>query len=163
NTGPQTSFFQAGGAMRSIWMAFGVGGLTWASLGCNAPAEKLVPVAGKVTLGGKPWTIGDVGFFPDASRGNPIGRASIGVIRRAANHDGHTVPLRARTLQAIQGGAMAHPTPNSGGKPVGSKRQPQAHPLADRPQVNQPRLNPPEKGSRRTTAAGPLRPGISPV
>jgi hypothetical protein len=62
-------------------MAFGVGGLTWATLGCSAPAEKLVPVVGRVTLDGKPWTVGDVGFFPAASRGNAIGRASIGVIQ----------------------------------------------------------------------------------
>src|SRR5262245_34193283 len=56
-----------------------VGGLAWAA-GCGAPAEKLVNVAGKITLGGRPWTVGDVGFFPDAARGNTSGRAAVGTI-----------------------------------------------------------------------------------
>ncbi len=48
--------------------------------GCGPPAEKLVPVRGTVTLGGEPWTIGEVGFFPDASRGNTVGKAAVGIL-----------------------------------------------------------------------------------
>jgi hypothetical protein len=39
--------------------------------GCSSkPAEKLVPVEGKVTFDGKPLTTGTVIFHPDSSRGN---------------------------------------------------------------------------------------------
>jgi hypothetical protein len=81
NTGQQIPFFSASGDMRSVWLVFGVSALASSVLGCGAQAEKLVPVVGKVMLDGKPWTIGDVGFFPDASQGNPSGQASIGVIK----------------------------------------------------------------------------------
>jgi hypothetical protein len=58
--------------------------VTCTLLGCGSPAEKLVSVVGKVMVNGHTWTIGDVGFFPDPTRGNTSGQASIGVI----THDG---------------------------------------------------------------------------
>lgn len=64
--------------MHRFRIALCVGGLAWAPLGCGPPAEKLVPVSGTVTLHGQPWTIGDVGFFPDPARGNPERRAAVG-------------------------------------------------------------------------------------
>ncbi|MCI0431662.1 MAG: hypothetical protein L0210_14120 [Rhodospirillales bacterium] len=48
--------------------------------GCGTSADKLVPVAGKVTLDDQLLKIGDVGFFPNAERGNPQGQAAVGVL-----------------------------------------------------------------------------------
>jgi hypothetical protein len=66
--------------MRSFGVPLGVGGLALVALGCGAPGEKLVPVAGKVTLDGRPWAVGDVGFFLDPARGNPDRRAAVGTL-----------------------------------------------------------------------------------
>jgi hypothetical protein len=66
--------------MRRIWLVLCVGGLVWTLPGCHPAGKKLVPVTGKVILDGQPWTIGDVGFFPDADKGNTNQQASVGVI-----------------------------------------------------------------------------------
>lgn len=49
--------------------------------GCGSDEEKLVPVRGRVTVEKKPWSVGDIGFFPDAAKGNHRGRASIGSLK----------------------------------------------------------------------------------
>jgi hypothetical protein len=38
--------------------------------GCGKKAGEFVPVSGKVTLDGKPLTVGAISFRPDAARGN---------------------------------------------------------------------------------------------
>jgi hypothetical protein len=49
----------------------GATALLWAGYGCGKDeADKFVPVAGKVTLDGKPLSVGSVSFRPDASKGN---------------------------------------------------------------------------------------------
>lgn len=56
-----------------------------ASLGCGSSAkDKLIPVAGKVTLGGTPLTGGQVAFHPDLDKGNK----SKGVASGAIGSDG---------------------------------------------------------------------------
>jgi hypothetical protein len=40
------------------------------SSGCPAPPEKVVPVEGKVLLGGQPMSLGTVTFVPDKDKGN---------------------------------------------------------------------------------------------
>src|SRR5207249_4878392 len=53
------------------WAALLTGGAVVAAAGCGtAGGEKLVPVAGKVTIDGQPLKTGSVTFKPDASRGN---------------------------------------------------------------------------------------------
>jgi hypothetical protein len=46
--------------------------LAWAAClaGCGGPAERLVPVSGKVTVNGRPLPGGKVVFHPDAGKGN---------------------------------------------------------------------------------------------
>jgi hypothetical protein len=66
--------------MRPLLRVLAAAALFVPAPGCGPPAEKLVPVRGTVTLGGKPWSIGEVGFFPDAAKGNTIGKAAVGVI-----------------------------------------------------------------------------------
>jgi hypothetical protein len=65
--------------MRPYCSTILIGALALTVLGCGSPGEKLVKVTGKVTVDGRPWNTGHVGFFPDASRGNvdqiaPVGR-----------------------------------------------------------------------------------------
>src|SRR3712207_4675146 len=53
-----------------------------ATAGCGGPpAEKFVPVAGRVTVSGQPLTTGHVGFIPDESRGTRHPEYSIGDVR----------------------------------------------------------------------------------
>jgi hypothetical protein len=56
-------------------------------LGCGDAGEKLVPVTGKVTLNGQPWTIGSVGFFPHGARGNSKEIAAVGVIAKDGSYE----------------------------------------------------------------------------
>jgi hypothetical protein len=47
------------------------GGAVLAAAGCSSESgEKLGPVTGKITVGGKPLTTGSVSLRPDASQGN---------------------------------------------------------------------------------------------
>jgi hypothetical protein len=66
--------------MLRIVSLFCLTGLAWALLGCGAPGEKLVAVSGRVTVAGKSWTRGQVGFFPHAARGNQRGVSSVAEI-----------------------------------------------------------------------------------
>jgi hypothetical protein len=50
------------------------------AVGCSGSTEKIVPVVGKVTVAGKPLTIGSVSFRPDASKGNTTRHHPTGVI-----------------------------------------------------------------------------------
>jgi hypothetical protein len=87
--------------------------------GCGAPVEKLIRVIGKVTVDGKPWTIGDVGYFPDASRGNTIGRASIGVIGSDGTYEIHTAGKRGAPLGWYKVVVWATKDPAAAGNPWG--------------------------------------------
>lgn len=55
--------------------------------GCGSSAETLHPVRGRVTLEGRPWTVGDVGFFPDAGKGNSIGKAAVGTLTDSGTYE----------------------------------------------------------------------------
>ena len=55
-------------------------GVLAAACGCSRQGEKLVPVAGKVTVNGKPLAAGAVSFRPDAERGNTSLHHPTGVI-----------------------------------------------------------------------------------
>jgi len=66
-------------AVRSLWpMSWFVGALALAC-GCQPAGEPLVPVAGRITLRGKPVSEGSISFRPDANLANaslhhPTGR-----------------------------------------------------------------------------------------
>lgn len=62
---------------KALW----VGALCWTALGCGPSGEKLVPVAGKVTVASQPLPIGIIGFHPDPSQGNDRGQSSLGQIQ----------------------------------------------------------------------------------
>jgi hypothetical protein len=66
--------------MMCRWLIKGVAGSILVVVGCST-GEKFVPVAGKVTVAGKPLTFGTVGFLPDGGRGNERGQASLGEIQ----------------------------------------------------------------------------------
>lgn len=48
--------------------------------GCGPSADRLYPVAGEVTLDGRPLEAGSVTFTPDASKGNSGQEIAVGVI-----------------------------------------------------------------------------------
>jgi hypothetical protein len=66
-------------ALSSVCIA-GCGG------GNNKKTPKLVPVSGKVTLGGQPLTAGVVTFFPDESKGNKGEYSATGSIDADGNY-----------------------------------------------------------------------------
>ncbi len=66
--------------MQKLFAALWVLVLASIAPGCGPPGEKLLPVSGRVSVDGKPWTIGDVGFFPDSTKGNPNQKAAVGKI-----------------------------------------------------------------------------------
>src|SRR4051794_919497 len=72
-------------------LALGGAALLWAAGGCGPPGEKFYPVAGKVTLAGKPLKVGTVSFRPDASRGNTSKHIPTGAIDAAGNYELVTV------------------------------------------------------------------------
>jgi hypothetical protein len=51
-----------------------------ALLGCGARGEKLVPVAGQVTIDGVPLKTGSVTYHADAAKGNSTPHIPVGVI-----------------------------------------------------------------------------------
>lgn len=55
-------------------------------VGCGSEDEKLVPVAGKVTVNGKPLTSGTVSFRPDQGKGNKSQHQPNGVIDAEGNY-----------------------------------------------------------------------------
>jgi hypothetical protein len=54
--------------------------------GCGKGHSRLVPVEGKVTVGGKPLTTGYVIFHPDAARGNTSQEEPRGMIDAEGNY-----------------------------------------------------------------------------
>ena len=55
--------------------------------GCAADnGDRLLPVAGKVTLGDRPLTIGVVSFRPDASKGNTSPFEPVGNVDQKGNY-----------------------------------------------------------------------------
>ena len=56
--------------------------------GCNTqPGEKLLPVSGKVTAGGKPVPTGNVTFYPMAAKGNETKHQPMGVLDSEGNYE----------------------------------------------------------------------------
>lgn len=88
--------------------------------GCGSPAEKLVLVSGKVTLGGKLWTIGEVGFFPDSAKGNTIGKASVGVLTSDGTYQLSTGGKPGVPLGWYRAVVWATKDPAAGGNPFGA-------------------------------------------
>jgi hypothetical protein len=64
---------------------FGVFGATLAGCGKGA-GEGLVPVAGKVTVDGKPLGTGAVTFHPDAAKGNTTPHVPVGMLDDQGNY-----------------------------------------------------------------------------
>jgi hypothetical protein len=65
-----------------------IGGMVFAAAGCSkGDDEKLAPVAGKVTVNGKPLTTGSVSFRPDAARGNKSQHQPNGAIDAEGNYE----------------------------------------------------------------------------
>jgi hypothetical protein len=65
--------------------------IVWGTLGalagCRGPSEKLLPVAGSVTLDGQPLTFGTVSLRPDASKGNQSLHHPAAVIDAAGRYE----------------------------------------------------------------------------
>jgi hypothetical protein len=112
--------------MRSISLVFGVMGLACALPGCGAPGEKLVSVVGKVLVANKPWKIGDVGFFPDTTRGNTSQQASVGVIAADGTYQLFTAGKRGAPPGWYKVVVWATKDPAAAGNPWGydGKRKP---------------------------------------
>jgi hypothetical protein len=55
-------------------------------LSCGTSAEKLTPVAGKVTVNGSPLTTGSVTFHPDAQKGNNTPHIPVGTLDAEGNY-----------------------------------------------------------------------------
>jgi hypothetical protein len=55
--------------------------------GCSGNGEELAPVAGKVTVNGKPLTFGAVSFRPDPSKGNQTRHHPTGEIDAQGNFE----------------------------------------------------------------------------
>src|SRR4051812_40534827 len=69
------------------------GGVVFVAAGC-ADGEKLAPVAGKVTVDGKPLTSGSVSFRPDASQGNSSQHQPTGTIDAEGNYELFVPPAK---------------------------------------------------------------------
>lgn len=83
----QQAVGQVRGRVLGIVSLFGVLGLTLAGCGKGAgDGEKLVPVAGKVTLNGKPLGTGAVTFQPDTAKGNTTRHIPVGQLDAAGNY-----------------------------------------------------------------------------
>jgi hypothetical protein len=81
---------------------------------------KLLPVAGKVTVDGKRWTIGDVGFFPDGARGNTNHQAPVGVIDRDGTYRLFTAGKPGAPLGWYRVVVWATDDPAAAGNPWGA-------------------------------------------
>jgi hypothetical protein len=94
-------------------------GILAAACGCAQPGEEFVPVAGRVTVNGKPLTVGSVSFRPDPSRGNTSQHHPTGVIDAHGHFELYTLrhkgapPGWYRVLVFSdanrQGGGQVHP------------------------------------------------------
>jgi hypothetical protein len=74
-------------ASRSRCLAALVGVALFAAVsGCGPTGERFLPVAGKVTLDGKPLPVGAVSFRPDASKGNKSMHIPTGEINAQGNY-----------------------------------------------------------------------------
>jgi hypothetical protein len=71
-----------------------IGGAGLALAGCTAGGDGLAPVAGKVTVGGKPLTTGSVSLRPDASRGNKSQHQPTGAIDAQGHFEVQVPPAR---------------------------------------------------------------------
>ena len=72
-----------------------IGGALFAVVGCGAGSgEQLAPVAGKVTVDGKPVTTGSVSFRPDAGQGNKSQHQPNGAIDAEGNYELFVPPDR---------------------------------------------------------------------
>ncbi|SRR6266404_423586 len=73
--------------------------LLWAGYGCGKnEADSFVPVAGKVTLDGKPLSVGSVSFRPDASKGNKSMHVPNGDITAEGNYELMTLGKKGAPL-----------------------------------------------------------------
>jgi hypothetical protein len=97
-----------------------LGGACWASAGCGGGGEKLLPVAGRVTLNDQPLRSGSVSFRPDAAKGNASLHHPTGSIDPQGNYSLFTVgkkgapPGRYKVLVFADANAQAgavHPVP----------------------------------------------------
>lgn len=74
------------------------GGAVFAAAGCgSASGEKLAPVAGKVTVNGKPVTTGSVSLRPDAAQGNESQHQPNGAIDAEGNYELLVPPAKKGT------------------------------------------------------------------
>jgi hypothetical protein len=108
--------------MQRILIVFCVSGVAWTAVGCGSrsdPAERLVPVAGNVTVAGQPWKIGEVGFFPDASKGNQCQQSSIGVLDADGNYELYTAGKPGAPLGWYKVVVWSPQDPNAAGNPWG--------------------------------------------
>jgi hypothetical protein len=105
--------------MRKCCIAILMGGLTWTTLGCGTSREKLVPVAGKVTLNGQPWNIGVIGFFPNVAKGNGNEIAAVGAIASDGSYQLFTSGKPGAPLGWYKVVIWATQDPNAAGNPWG--------------------------------------------
>jgi hypothetical protein len=70
------------------WISFiGACGIAWVWLaGCAAKSDKFTPVAGHVTVDGKPLATGSVTFHPDAAKGNQTPHIPVGSLDAQGNY-----------------------------------------------------------------------------
>jgi hypothetical protein len=82
----------AGWQFTRTWtLALGAAGMVWLLSGCGTGGrDKLIPVAGKVTLAGQPLTTGNVTFRPDAANGNLTLHHPTGKIDATGNYQLYT-------------------------------------------------------------------------
>ncbi len=64
-----------------------LGGAVFVVAGCSTNGENLAPVAGKVTVEGKPLTTGSVSLRPDASKGNKSQHQPTGEITAEGHYE----------------------------------------------------------------------------
>jgi hypothetical protein len=62
-------------------LPLGLCALACVAVGCGPARPRLVPVAGRVTVGGKPLSFGSVQFLADAARGNPSLEVPLAAVR----------------------------------------------------------------------------------
>ena len=63
-----------------------LGGVVFALAGCTKSGENLAPVAGKVTVDGKPLKSGTVSFRPDKAKGNNSAHQPNGTVDAEGNY-----------------------------------------------------------------------------